>query len=245
MRKPPLIIRASARSSKASPFVGFKFGGAAVWLGLSAALLYAFSQAYSNGYYRTHGVPFGLFEDSWHRAIFAGSVYVSGSLFTLLTSMVTAAISYFLAALVLGWVSQTRLPDAGEKMFSGLAKRLGIQHANRMAMVGVGIACVLAFVLLCIGILYVLPLIAFEKQGATRAKKEIEMIRANDLNAMSVAGLSQLKIERMEGTTSFVDIGISIGCQINTFCVIRQKDKTVIVPLKNAVKIESTPIVAP
>jgi hypothetical protein len=245
MRKLPVVTRASARSSTASPFTGFKLGGAAVWLGLFAALLYAFSQAYSDGYYRAYGVPFGLFEDSWHRGIFAGSVYVSGSLFTLLTAMVAAAIFYFLAALVLGWISRTRLPGAGEKMFGGLAKRLGIQHANRMAMAGVGIACVLAVALLCIGILYVLPLIAFEKQGATRAKKEIEMIRTNNLDAMGVAGLSQLRIERMEGITSFVDIGISIGCQTNAFCVIRQKDRTIIVPLKNAVKMESTPIVAP
>jgi hypothetical protein len=245
MRKLCVITRASARLSTASPFTGFKFGGAAVWLGLFAALLYAFSQAYSNSYYRTYGVAFGLFEDSWHRAIFAGSVYVSGSLFTLLTAMLAAAIFYFLAALVLGWISRTRLPDAGEKMFGDLAKRLGIQHANPVAMAGVGIACVAIAVLLCAVTLYVLPLIALEKQGATRAKKEIEMIRTNDLNAMSAAGLSELKIERMEGTTSFVDAGISIGCQTNVFCVIRKKDKTVIIPLKNVVKMESTLIVAP
>jgi hypothetical protein len=109
----------------------------------------------------------------------------------------------------------------------------------------VAITSAASMVLLGIGILYVLPLIAFEKQGAARATKEIEMIRANDLKAMSASSLSQLKIERMEGATPFVDIGINIGCQTNSFCVIRQKDKTVIVSLKSLVKMEATPIVAP
>ncbi len=245
MRKLSVVTRKSERSTNASPIVGLKLGGAAVWLGLFAALLYAFSQAYSNAYYQKYGVPFGLFEDSWHRGIFAGSVYVSGSLFTLLTAIVAAAIFYFLAALVLGWISRTRLPGAGEKIFSGLARSLRIQHANRFALGGVVIAIIASVVLLCFGILYVLPLIAFEKQGSTRAMKEIEMISTNDLKAMSAASLSQLKIERIEGAATFVDIGISIGCQTNAFCVIRQKDKTIIVSLKNAVKMESTPIVVP
>jgi hypothetical protein len=244
MRKLPAVTLKSARPTQPSPFAGLKLGGLAVWLGLVAAWLYAVGQAYSNGYYRTYGVPYGLFDDSWHRGILAGSIYASSYSFSLLISMVIGVIFYFVLALVIGWISRSRLSSASEKLFSNVAERLGIRRANRDAMMGVGIASLASIVFAGVGIFYLLPMIIFEKQGATRATKEIEMIRTNDLKAMSASSLSQLKIERMEGTTSFVDIGINIGCQTNSFCIIRQKDKTVIVSLKSLVKMEATPIVA-
>lgn len=245
MRKLPVVTRKSDRPKQTSSFAGLKLGGFALWLGLAAAWLYAVGQAYSNSYYRTYGVPYGLFDDSWHRGIFAGSVYASSYSLNSLIVMVFAVVFCFVLALVIGWISRTRLSSASDKFFSNVAARLAMRHANRDAMMGVGIASLASAVFAAIGMFYLLPMVVFEKQGATRATKEIEMIRVNDLKAMSASNLSQLKIERMEGTTPLVDIGINVGCQTNAFCVIRQKDKTVIVSLKSLVKMEATPIVAP
>jgi hypothetical protein len=245
MRKLPVVTLKSDRTTQTPSFAGMKLGSLAVWLGLCAAWLYAAGQVYSNSYYRTYGVPHGLFDDSWHRGIFTGSIYASSYSLVLLILMVVAVIFYFVLALVLGRISRTRLTSASEKLFGNVAERLGTRRANRDAMMGVGIASLASVALVGIGIFYLLPMIVFEKQGATRATKEIEMIRANDLKAMSAAGLSQIKIERMEGTTAFVDAGINVGCQTNSVCVIRQKDKTVIVSLKSLTKMEATPIIAP
>lgn len=211
-------------------------------LTIGAALLYAIHSAYVGGYYRTYGLPQGLFDRTWHSAVYGGSLQSLSIAAMVAAALFASGIMYVLFALVLGVGGSSPIGRNAVRVIRGTIGKSRVVPFDADAL-AVGVAALLlAFPIAISYGLYVSMLVWAEKSGTASAAKEMAMIRANSISEMSAANLFHVTVFYMEGTMAKMEQGINIDCQHNSVCAIRQANRTVIIPAKNILRIETKPV---
>lgn len=245
MRKLPRITSLRERRSTASAPAGGGINVASfativgLFITLSAALLYAIHSAYTGGYFRAYGIPLGLFDTPWHTAIYDGSLQSFSIAVITVVGLASNALLYFFLAVVMGLGGKSQIGRNADQLFQSATRKLRQVPKDKEALIFAMILLIGALLIaLAYGVYIKLILFQAEKAGADLANNEIAMIRANNAPEMAAAHLKQLTVFYIEGTTLKVEEGISIDCQHNSSCAIRQAERTVIIPAKNILRID-------